>query len=720
MKKLILVLTIISTAPFLKAQKMNFELARKSFDQRHQNEMVVLLAKGDVSRIHSAVTELGGTFKYSAGDIASIILPAKNIGILASKGFIKQLEARTPHIKLLSDSMRIKANVDAVQAGQSPLTQGYDGTGVIIGIIDSGVDFHHPDFNDSITGKTRIKFLWDHNDASGTNEPSPYNYGREWTNTEIDLGQCTFDDAPHSGHGTNSCGIAAGNGKSSPNHKYRGVAPSADLIVVAYDFNTTQPYRIADAADYIYNKAQLLGKPCVINLSLGDYLGSHDGQNLEAQLMNNMLIGQTGRAMVASAGNEGGQYIHAGYTTSATDTNFTWFTFSDPQYIIEFWADTLNFKNVKFAIGADLISPISFRGHSTFISPQDNLDIFPFDTIFNSKKERIAIMQSNTTLVGGLYDISYLITPDSTSANYNWRIMFAGSGKFDMWDYNFVHTGIPPVGVFPDIAKFKMPDTTQTICTSFQCLDNVVTVGNYDNKMSYIDFNGNPQFPYYPSIRPGHIDISSSIGPTRDGRVKPDISAPGALTITTGVIATLVGWQSTNPTAVEQLGVYSRAGGTSAAAPVVAGIAALYLQQNPNASPMDVKSALLACPKIDAMTGFSLPNSVWGYGKVDAFTTLAGCTTAVANLNAKNAELSIHPNPFSEQTTITYNLNNMGNFSHAELRIYDVLGQNVKTVILTDKASQLIVQRDALKSGSYMYNLVIDGKIIKTEKLVVL
>src|ERR1019366_1533224 len=101
--------------------------------------------------------------------------------------------------------------------------------------------------------------------------------------------------------GTASCGIAAGNGNGSPGHKYMGVAPNADLIVVALDFNSNSSTLITDAVDYIYAKAVLLGEPCVINLSLGDYYGSHDGLDLQAQMMNNLLMAQPGRAMVGSA-----------------------------------------------------------------------------------------------------------------------------------------------------------------------------------------------------------------------------------------------------------------------------------------------------------------------------------------------------------------------------------------------------------------------------------
>ncbi|MBL0103977.1 MAG: hypothetical protein IPP51_09635 [Bacteroidetes bacterium] len=62
---------------------------------------------------------------------------------------------------------------------------------------------------------------------------------------------------------------------------------------------------MANAVEYIFNKAQQLGKPCVINASLGDYIGSHDGLDLESQYISNLLNQQAGRALVAAAGNVG-------------------------------------------------------------------------------------------------------------------------------------------------------------------------------------------------------------------------------------------------------------------------------------------------------------------------------------------------------------------------------------------------------------------------------
>jgi len=135
----------------------------------------------------------------------------------------------------------------------APLTQAYDGTGIIMGIIDTGIDFNHPDFKDA-SGNTRIQFIWDQNQISGSTIPMPYNYGIEWTAAQINASVCTHDDNANFGHGTHVSGTAAGNG-SATGH-FEGGAPKADLIVVALNFNNATNPVFSDALSYIFQKLQ--------------------------------------------------------------------------------------------------------------------------------------------------------------------------------------------------------------------------------------------------------------------------------------------------------------------------------------------------------------------------------------------------------------------------------------------------------------------------------
>lgn len=102
-----------------------------------------------------------------------------------------------------------------------------------MGIINSGTDFSHPDLQDS-SGKTRIKSMWDQRYNSGSTVPSPFNYGIEWSESQINNNQCTHTDFQYYGHGTHVTGIAAGNGLANGTHQ--GIASKSDLLIVALIF----------------------------------------------------------------------------------------------------------------------------------------------------------------------------------------------------------------------------------------------------------------------------------------------------------------------------------------------------------------------------------------------------------------------------------------------------------------------------------------------------
>ena len=226
----------------------------------------------------------------------------------------------TGHFRLLVFSKENRFSASDIYLGSSQgLYMGTDsalfgakGKNVIVGIVDSGIDWCHPDFIDPDTGTSRILYLWDQtlSPQAGESSPSPYGYGVEYDQNIINSALLTCNhnlvrEKDDEGHGTHVAGTAAGNGEASQG-KYTGAAPQAKIIFVKTTFSDAD---IMDGVSYIFEKAAQLGMPAVVNLSLGGHAGPHDGTSLLSQALD-QLSGE-GKIVVVAAGNEGGDSVHA-------------------------------------------------------------------------------------------------------------------------------------------------------------------------------------------------------------------------------------------------------------------------------------------------------------------------------------------------------------------------------------------------------------------------
>ncbi len=630
MKKVILFLAFVFSIVFLFGQKENpksFQLQQFLNSNSNPQELVSLFVKGNTKEIESKLNQNNGQLKGVIQNWKYISLPKNKINTFLSQTQLTAINFRsyqgTPH----NDTMRVNNRINAIYDGSTPLNSVYQGENVILGFIDTGIDWKHPDFRNPTDSSTRILAIWDQTKAVNQFTPSKYGYGQDWDSTEIMAGLSANNDIY--GHGTTVAGAACGN--AFANGLNRGVAPKSDIIVVESNFNAVNWLStVADAVEYIYHIADSLGKPCVINSSLGTYLGSHDGLDPYTLYVDSLINSKKGHLMVASAGNSGEWGKYHLHTEVNNDTTFTWFqnnpssSFGNATFF-EIWADTTAFNNVLFTVGVDKISPsFESRGKGNYFNINTNLGGVNYDTIRNINNDQLATVQYWSEQRDGQYLLQvYLPNPDSSQ--YHFRFEAVGTGSFDCWSTSILGisdmvSDTSSILNFVENHKYVMPDSLKTIVSSFQCSPYVITVGNYWNDSGYVNLdttwteNGGTR---------GAIVPSSSKGPTRDNRQKPEIAASGH-GVNSAIPYHVINYYLNNATLDSTLaigGMHRRNGGTSMASPIVAGVGALLLEKCKKMTPLEFKNAITNNAFSDNFTG-TLPNNHFGYGKLDGFATL--------------------------------------------------------------------------------------------------
>lgn len=622
---------------------------------------------------------------------AEVLMKAKN------EGKLERIYFEFANPQPLSDTAMVRHKINLVQNGVG-LDTNYTGKGIIVGIVDQGIDFNHPDFKTS-NGKTRVMRYWDHT-VSPTDPLQPYNYGKLWTNLQIDAGTCTSLETV-TAHGTTVSGIATGNARANSTNK--GAAPEADIVVVETDFNLPNwSLTIADACDYIFKYADSVGKPAVVNLSLGSYLGSHDARDPAAVRIEQLLDEKPGRIVVCAAGNSGAQGKYHVKGIVSQDTTFVWCK-SNPantlvgsnKILFDLWMNQEE-ANHNFAFGADLPAPnYAFRGRTNFRNWFSCLNTVPtFDTLYSSSGNRLACIETYAEIVDGNFHAQIIFrTIDST--DYLYRFETVGSGSYDIWGGSWqrlsdFETQVPSPFTLPAITRYQHPDSLQSIVSSWNCSPKVVSVANIRNRSGHTDKNGNW---YSPSdfVPVGSLENSSSKGPTRLGLMKPDVAASGGVSLASGPVWFIS--NTANNSQIDQGGFHVRNGGTSMASPVVAGSAALYLQKCSKATYQDFISDLQVSSTTSPVTG-TTPNTSYGYGILN--------TQALFSQKHRPVTIS-GPNGICPGSTATLSLQS----SMIPTSISWVNGSTTSSITTSTPGNYRVVLTDALgcKSRSNIQNL---------------
>jgi hypothetical protein len=676
---------------------------------------VAALIKVNANVDAEAVAGLGVKIGTKAGNIWTAQIPVSQLPAFTTQKGIEYIQLDEP-IHATLDSTRKLTRVDSVHAGLGGLPSQFHGQDVVIGIIDAGYDYRHPTLFDTTGARYRVKRVWEQVNT-GT-PPSGFNYGNEITDT---LAMWNTGSDMQISHGAHVSGIAAGSGYGSDgNSQYRGIADAADLVLVGItppssDWTSTGMSSIIDGMNYIYTYASSVGKPAVVNLSWGCSIGSHDGLSLFSQACDNLT--GPGSIFVCSAGNNGGQKLHIGKTFTAADSVVnTFVTFNPFLSARKTWVDIWGDSSKSYCVQLSLFHGANRIDSTAFIC-LDNL-------------------LHNVTMVGSNSDTFFAsVVTDSASFNGKPRIFLdiytrakdsvlitvkAIDGKVNMWT-GFVEN---TTGYYADFVSYSFPwatggDVTMTI-GDMASTQSALAVGAYTSKRNYMNVNGGT-ISY--AVAKGQIAPFSSRGPTADGRIKPDITAPGMVLgsavssydssfMSTGTSYPSVVKNWTNTINNREYS-YAMLMGTSMSSPVASGIVALMLEANPNLSPLQVRQAISESAIHDNYTGI-LPgagNYIWGAGKINAMGAVAKAIwyLGVDNPQRSGQIFSIYPNPASDQFVISHSGAQSG---ATTVEVFDMLGR--KKYSQTHKVqpgyNELIVNTTDWAKGVYLVKLSSSGR----------
>lgn len=486
---------------------------------------VIILYSGTLERVSETAESVTPLLK----NFAIVRIREENIEKLASLEEVIYIEKPKRLFFEVADGRRVSC-IDAVQTPRFRLT----GKGVLIGVIDSGIEYANADFRQK-DGATRIRFLWDQT-VEGT-PPEGYRIGSEFSAEQINealqqpnrtMRLQKVPSVDSSGHGTAVAGVAAGNGRNSGG-RYRGTAPDAELIIVKLGnpggVGFPRTAELMQAVDYIVQKAEMLQMPVSVNISFGNTYGAHNGTSLPERFLD--AAAQIGRTLISvGTGNEGAEAGHtSGFVREGEETSVP-LGVQERQgaFSLQIWTDYTDVIGVTIKTpSGERVGPIrEVMGAQRFLTG----------------KTEILLYYGEPSPYSGLNEIFLEFLPVDDYVNSGeWNIILVPeqivTGRFEMW--------LPASYTLNEGTAFFYP-TEELTLTIPSTASRVLTVAAYDaDTMSYADFSGR--------------------GRKNQNNQKPDLAAPGV-----------------NVVSVQGEEGYASFTGTSFAAPFASGGAALLME----------------------------------------------------------------------------------------------------------------------------------------------
>jgi len=596
-------------------------------------------ARVDAGAGLDAIVAAGAQLRGRAGDIVSLAVPLSALDAVAARPEVRWLRAGRSYA-LQND---ISTGDSQTQARLQNTTYGATGAGVIVAVVDTGIDYTNLDTQHS-DGTTRVLGIWDQTITDAAHPPPPgFASGAWYTQADINAVLSAGTELPTQdghGHGTHVAGTAAGNGRDTgngiPAGTFAGMAPEADLLVVRVFDNGGVWCASCDlvaAVQFIDQFAKAAGKPWVGNMSLGDDTGgAHDGTSADELAIDAVVgPGHPGAQLAVAAGNSGrtSRHFHWQGTLAAGQTFTNSFTVSgnaalggsDNDFVwIDTWYDGADSATVEVVTPGAAIVSVPKGGDSGIVCTSSGA--------VHIDAANAADPENGDSQVFIEISDSSACSPATPPASGTWTVRIVanavgpgGGGPFDLWNAATARSapGYVNFATFQLAGSVSVPGTAR----------NAMTAGSYVSKTSWINGVGGTSVG---TGTLGALSDFSGIGPTRDGRIKPDITAPGQTVGSSMSIKIAPTVFSQNR---ERDDCHRGSSGTSMATPHVAGAIALLFDVDPTLDGMQVRAALQRSALADAQTG-AVPNNRFGYGKLKVLDASHEVAAAPGDMGASD------------------------------------------------------------------------------------
>ena len=621
----ILVFAAIDAMAGIFTAHTSIELAKRHHKSQMSTHKDMLLDVDD-SEIHAMVTvddpstlsrlsQSGATINAIFGNIATVTIPMSCVNDLAKTKGVRSIDIEKRYT-LCNDKAREMSMFPLMTYNHDGYTSFVNtGNRVVVGMIDVGVDFNHINFFDK-DGNNRIVRAYLPCDTSGSSPliDGMMLPGSEYT-TADQIGNLTTDD-PNEYHGTHTTGTAAG---SYFANGYHGVASGAQIVVCAMPDDSLTDFNIANSIKYIFNYADEVGLPAVINMSIGSQEGAHDGSSTLCQLYNE--VSGPGRICVVSAGNDGHMPINIRKTFNENDSLATfmsnWYSREPMIGYSSMWsrspqrhtvdivvwnilADTLvHHLDVPREAELDSVYVVSSETDSIFAKYFTG-ELYFVCAIEGYGNFHSLVVSDYKSLDRSHYRIGLINKAPAGETLMGWTggMMVYSRASLDGWTGGVVGAGC----------------TVSDLATA----DSVISVGAYCSNNTFLMMDGSTKT--ISRCNPGEIAYFSGYGPDALNRRRPDLVAPGfevassvsryveAFNDPSNIVNNVVVNGNEYP--------YGLEGGTSMSTPVVSGAIALWLEIDPTLSPANLREIMAATCNRDSYVEAG-PAKKWGYGKLD-------------------------------------------------------------------------------------------------------